>query len=77
MKLSIQQTSLNEFLVLQTGKRYWSSEVQFLAVFDIPFSHNSFSVVGALERQARLRELGVQKLLQQLLSTNDTTLFDK
>ena len=32
---------------------------------------------GALERQARLRDLGVQKLLQQLLSTNDTTLFDK
>ncbi len=34
-------------------------------------------VPGALERQTRLRELGVQKLLQQLLSTNDTTLFDK
>ncbi|KAK2141288.1 hypothetical protein LSH36_1127g00056 [Paralvinella palmiformis] len=32
---------------------------------------------GAIERQKKLRELGVQKLLQQLLSTNDTTLFDK
>ncbi|XP_064646417.1 armadillo repeat-containing protein 8-like isoform X2 [Lineus longissimus] len=32
---------------------------------------------GAMERQAKLREMGVQKLLQQLLSTNDTTLFDK
>ncbi|CAH1790086.1 unnamed protein product [Owenia fusiformis] len=32
---------------------------------------------GAFERQAKLREMGVQKLLQQLLSTNDTTLFDK
>ncbi|XP_023223583.1 armadillo repeat-containing protein 8-like [Centruroides sculpturatus] len=32
---------------------------------------------GALERQAKLRDLGVQKLLQQLLTTTDTTLFDK
>lgn len=33
--------------------------------------------VGALERQAKLRDMGVQKLLQELLRTNDTTLFDK
>ncbi|XP_076312959.1 LOW QUALITY PROTEIN: armadillo repeat-containing protein 8-like [Tachypleus tridentatus] len=32
---------------------------------------------GALERQAKLREMGFQKLLQQLLTTKDTTLFDK
>lgn len=32
---------------------------------------------GARERQAKLRELGVQKLLQSLLITSDTTLFDK
>ncbi|KAK3592440.1 hypothetical protein CHS0354_004873 [Potamilus streckersoni] len=32
---------------------------------------------GAYTRQAKLRDLGVQKLLQQLLSTNDSTLFDK
>uniref|UniRef100_T1J6L0 Armadillo repeat-containing protein 8 n=1 Tax=Strigamia maritima TaxID=126957 RepID=T1J6L0_STRMM len=32
---------------------------------------------GALERQAKLRELGIQKILQQLLTTTDTTLFDK
>jgi armadillo repeat-containing protein 8 len=33
--------------------------------------------IGALERQARLRELGVHKLLQQLINTSDTLLFDK
>lgn len=32
---------------------------------------------GCLERQARLRELGVYRILQQLLSTSDTTLFEK
>ncbi|KAG8177148.1 hypothetical protein JTE90_020023 [Oedothorax gibbosus] len=32
---------------------------------------------GSLERQTRLKELGVQQLLQQLLSTSDTTLFDR
>ncbi|XP_074644950.1 armadillo repeat-containing protein 8-like isoform X2 [Tubulanus polymorphus] len=32
---------------------------------------------GSMERQAKLREMGVQKVLQQLLSTNDSTLFDK
>ncbi|XP_013393679.1 armadillo repeat-containing protein 8 isoform X2 [Lingula anatina] len=32
---------------------------------------------SASERQAKLTELGVHKLLQQLLSTNNTTLFDK
>lgn len=32
---------------------------------------------GALERQAKLKDLGVQQLLQQLLSTSDTTLFDR
>lgn len=34
-------------------------------------------VSGAMERQDKLRELGAQKLLQQLLSTSDTVLFDK
>ncbi|XP_061163815.1 armadillo repeat-containing protein 8-like isoform X2 [Saccostrea echinata] len=32
---------------------------------------------GAYSRQAKLRDLGIQKLLQQLLSANDSTLFDK
>ncbi|CAB3374906.1 Hypothetical predicted protein [Cloeon dipterum] len=32
---------------------------------------------GALERQARLKEMGVHKLLQQLINTSDTLLFDK
>lgn len=32
---------------------------------------------GSGERQARLRELGVYKLLQQLIMTSDTLLFDK
>jgi len=32
---------------------------------------------GSLERQAHLRELGVYRILQQLLSTSDTTLFEK
>ncbi|KAK4012721.1 armadillo repeat-containing protein 8 isoform X2 [Daphnia magna] len=32
---------------------------------------------GCLERQARLRELGVYRILQQLLCTNDATLFEK
>ncbi|XP_035221670.1 armadillo repeat-containing protein 8-like isoform X3 [Stegodyphus dumicola] len=32
---------------------------------------------GALERQSKLKDLGVQQLLQQLLSTSDTTLFDR
>jgi hypothetical protein len=32
---------------------------------------------GFLERQAKLREIGVYKVLQQLLSTNDSALFDK
>ena len=32
---------------------------------------------GALERQAKLREMGIQRLLQQLLTTQDTVLFDK
>ena len=32
---------------------------------------------GALERQVKLQDLGVQKLLQQLLSTKDTTLFER
>lgn len=33
--------------------------------------------VGCSERQARLRELGVHRILQQLLSTNDPTLFER
>ncbi|XP_048772838.1 armadillo repeat-containing protein 8-like isoform X3 [Ostrea edulis] len=32
---------------------------------------------GAYNRQAKLRDLGIQKLLQQLLSANDVLLFDK
>jgi len=32
---------------------------------------------GSSERQARLRDLGVYKLLQQLIMTSDTLLFDK
>jgi len=32
---------------------------------------------GALERQAKLREMGIQRLLQQLLTTQDALLFDK
>lgn len=32
---------------------------------------------GANIRQERLKEMGVQKLMQQLLTTNDTTLFDR
>ncbi|KAK3083010.1 hypothetical protein FSP39_011619, partial [Pinctada imbricata] len=32
---------------------------------------------GAYNRQSKLRELGVQKLLQQLLSASDPVLFDK
>lgn len=32
---------------------------------------------GYLERQSKLREMGVQKLLQQLLTTTDTTLFER
>lgn len=32
---------------------------------------------GAAERQARLRDMGVYKLLQQLIVTSDTMLFDK
>lgn len=34
-------------------------------------------VSGAYNRQAKLRDLGIQKLLQQLLSANDAVLFDK
>ncbi|XP_059488558.1 armadillo repeat-containing protein 8-like isoform X2 [Neocloeon triangulifer] len=33
--------------------------------------------IGASDRQARLKELGVHKLLQQLINTSDTLLFDK
>lgn len=32
---------------------------------------------GAYKRQAKLREMGVQKILQQLLSSSDTILFDR
>lgn len=32
---------------------------------------------GAIERQARLKEMGVYKQLQQLIMTTDTLLFDK
>lgn len=33
--------------------------------------------VGATDRQAKLRELGVLTILQQLVTTSDTLLFDK
>lgn len=33
--------------------------------------------IGANDRQTKLRELGVLVLLQQLVSTPDTLLFDK
>ena len=32
---------------------------------------------GASERQVRLKDMGVYKLLQQLIMTSDTALFDK
>ncbi|ELU07690.1 hypothetical protein CAPTEDRAFT_150039 [Capitella teleta] len=32
---------------------------------------------GAVERQQKLRDLGVQRILQQLLGTNDSVLFDR
>ena len=32
---------------------------------------------GAMERQAKLREMGIQRLLQQLLTTTDSILYDK
>lgn len=32
---------------------------------------------GSLERQAKLRDMGVQKVLQQLLNTSDSVLFEK
>jgi hypothetical protein len=36
-----------------------------------------FEDEGAYERQMRLRELDIHKILQDLLDTTDTTLFDK
>ena len=32
---------------------------------------------GSQERQAKLRDMGVYKILQQLLTTTDTSLFEK
>ena len=32
---------------------------------------------GAVERQQKLRDLGVQKLLQSLLTTSDVNLFER
>ena len=32
---------------------------------------------GSSDRQMKLREIGVYKILQQLLTTNDSALFDK
>ena len=32
---------------------------------------------GAYKRQSKLREMGVQQILQQLLGSNDAILFDK
>ena len=32
---------------------------------------------GSSDRQVKLREIGVYKILQQLLTTNDSALFDK
>lgn len=32
---------------------------------------------GALDRQNKLKDMGVDKLLNQLITTNDTALFDR
>ncbi len=32
---------------------------------------------GSAERQAKLKDMGVYKILQQLLTTTDTALFEK
>lgn len=32
---------------------------------------------GSIERQTKLKEMGVYRLLQQLIMTSDTLLFDK
>ena len=39
--------------------------------------HSFIRSAGAFNRQERLKKMGVQKLLQQLLSTQDATLFEK
>jgi hypothetical protein len=36
-----------------------------------------FEEPGSSDRQLKLREIGVYKILQQLLTTNDSALFDK
>ena len=33
--------------------------------------------VGALERQDKLKEIGVQKILQELISSDDHILYEK
>ena len=38
---------------------------------------DAYIFLGALERQAKLRDMGVQNLLQELLRTSDQTLYDK
>lgn len=53
-----------------------NSKLQIAAVFcvqNLTWSQDA----GAEERQARLRDFGTQKILQGLLTTNDTTLFEK
>lgn len=53
---------------LQTAATFCIGNLAWLGNEDNP---------GCLERQARLRELGVYRILQQLVSTTDTTLFEK
>ncbi|KAL5006183.1 hypothetical protein ScPMuIL_017341 [Solemya velum] len=50
-------------------------KLQIAATFCI--SNLVWNEEGAYNRQAKLKEMGIQKLLQQLLSTSDTTLFEK
>jgi len=39
--------------------------------------NTDFNFIGYFERQSVLKELGVNKLLQQLLLTKDAVLFEK
>ena len=56
--------------------KHHSSKLQVAAVFCVQ-NLTWAEEEGAGERQARLRELGVYKILQQLLATTDTLLFEK
>lgn len=70
----------NEDVLKKLGSYMMHSNIklQIAATFCISnLIWNGEESKGALERQTKLRELGVPKLLQQLLNTSDTTLFDK